>query len=328
MTREQVNQEEEGNNVIYSSCPSDFGGRKKAVLIGINYIGDKVELRGCINDVHNIREFITRKYGFPPSNMLILTDDQEDPQYHPTCMNILRACKWLVHGAQPGDSLFFHYSGHGGLTKNLDNTEVSGFDTTIYPLDFRTKGQIRDNTLHQALVKPLPKGARLTAVFDSCHSGTMLDLPFLYKCDGSLEVFTDHRHRKAALAIIQAGISLVSEENKRGLFRTIKENVEILFSSRDPREDIQEQFEEDNTSVADVYQFAGCRDDQTSADANIDNAATGAMSHALVACLEDNAEPTYAELLQSLRDYLKGNYTQIPQLSTGHPVDINRSFKM
>lgn len=112
------------------------------------------------------------------------------------------------------------------------------------------------------MVKPLPKGARLTAIFDSCHSGTMLDLPFLYKCDGSLEVFTDSRHRKAALAIIQAGLSLVSHEDKRSIFRSIKENMEVLFSLRDPREDMHEQFEEDNTSVADVYQFAGCRDDQ------------------------------------------------------------------
>lgn len=52
------------------------------------------------------------------------------------------------------------------------------------------------------------------------------------------------------------------------------------------------------------------------------------MSHALVACLEENPEPTYAELLHNLRAYLKGSYTQVPQLSTGHPVDINRTFRM
>lgn len=31
---------------------------------------------------------------------------------------------------------------------------------------------------HTLLVKPLPAGCRLTAIFDSCHSGTVMDLPY------------------------------------------------------------------------------------------------------------------------------------------------------
>lgn len=31
---------------------------------------------------------------------------------------ILRACSWLVADAKPGDSLFFHYSGHGSRMKD------------------------------------------------------------------------------------------------------------------------------------------------------------------------------------------------------------------
>jgi hypothetical protein len=38
-------------------------------------------------------------------------------------------------------------------------------------------------------------------------------------------------------------------------------------------------------SDADVIQFSGCRDDQTSADAHIDNQATGIMSHAFIKVL-------------------------------------------
>jgi hypothetical protein len=30
----------------------------------------------------------------------------------------MRACNWLVADAKPGDSLFFHYSGHGGRMKD------------------------------------------------------------------------------------------------------------------------------------------------------------------------------------------------------------------
>lgn len=34
--------------------------------------------------------------------------------------------------------------------------------------------------MHRIMVQPLPAGVRLTAIFDSCHSGTALDLPYIY----------------------------------------------------------------------------------------------------------------------------------------------------
>jgi hypothetical protein len=57
--------------------------------------------------------FIMEQYGFPQENMLMLTDDQEDPEYQPTAENIIGAMHWLVHDSAPGDSLFLHFSGHG-----------------------------------------------------------------------------------------------------------------------------------------------------------------------------------------------------------------------
>jgi metacaspase-1 len=40
----------------YSKC----NGRKKALCIGINYRGQRNELRGCINDAKAVREFLIR----------------------------------------------------------------------------------------------------------------------------------------------------------------------------------------------------------------------------------------------------------------------------
>lgn len=51
---------------------SDLHGKKKALLIGINYFGTKSELRGCINDVHNMVQFLTERYGFRKEDMVIL----------------------------------------------------------------------------------------------------------------------------------------------------------------------------------------------------------------------------------------------------------------
>ena len=98
--------------------------------------------------------------------MVILTDDQQDQRSVPTKENIIRAMQWLVMDAQPNDSLFFHYSGHGGQTKDLDGDEADGYDEVIYPVDFKQNGHIVDDIMHDIMVKPLPDGCRLTALFD------------------------------------------------------------------------------------------------------------------------------------------------------------------
>ena len=93
-------------------------GRRKALLIGINYFGTGNELRGCINDVHHMRDLLISE-GFDTKDMVILTDDQRNAQFVPTRDNILRACQWLVAGATFGDVLFFHFSGHGSQLEDL-----------------------------------------------------------------------------------------------------------------------------------------------------------------------------------------------------------------
>ena len=67
-------------------------------------------------------------------------------------------------------------AGHGGQTKDLDGDEEDGYDEVIYLVDFRQVGHIVDDEMHRILVQPLQAGVRLTVIFDSCHSGTALDL--------------------------------------------------------------------------------------------------------------------------------------------------------
>ena len=152
-----VSQAPPSHGGLLSNCQ----GKKKALLIGINYIGQKGELRGCINDVKNIKSLIkTRGFSKDPSRMVILTDDQRDPQYQPTRDNIIQGMHWLVDGAQPNDSLFFHYSGHGSQKKDSGSDEVDGSDETIVPLDYKSAGDIVDDEMNAILVQQLPRGAR------------------------------------------------------------------------------------------------------------------------------------------------------------------------
>jgi hypothetical protein len=87
------------------------GPVKKALLIGISYLGQRGELKGCINDVRCLRFMLTQKFGWPESAIVLLTEEECDPARMPTKQNMIRWMEWLVQGSIAGDSLFFGYSG-------------------------------------------------------------------------------------------------------------------------------------------------------------------------------------------------------------------------
>lgn len=159
---------------------SDSSGRKRALCIGINYRGKSNELQGCIQDAKDIRALLM-KHGYRDEDIRMLTDETD--KIPPTKDNILTALSWLVGGAGSDDSLFIHYSGHGSQIVDTDGDEVDGKDEVI---DCIGSSFISDDEIHEKL-KSLPCCCRLTTLFDSCHSGTILDLPYVYDCDGQRE---------------------------------------------------------------------------------------------------------------------------------------------
>jgi metacaspase-1 len=62
-----------------------------------------------------MKEFLLYK-GFQEGDMVVLTDspyvNPASPAF-PTGQNMLRAFNWLISNSE-GNSLFLHYSGHGG----------------------------------------------------------------------------------------------------------------------------------------------------------------------------------------------------------------------
>ncbi|XP_059317976.1 metacaspase-1-like [Lycium ferocissimum] len=181
-----------------TQLPSAFG-RKRALIIGITYKRTKNELKGCINDARCMKYLLVNRFKFPQESVLMLTEEERDPYRIPTKYNIRMAMHWLMQGVQAGDSLVFHYSGHGLQQRNYTGDEVDGYDETLCPSDFQTQGMIVDNELNATLVRPLPHGAKLHAIIDSCHSGTMLDLPYLCRMDRTGRyAWEDHRPRSGA----------------------------------------------------------------------------------------------------------------------------------
>ncbi|KNZ81863.1 Metacaspase-1 [Termitomyces sp. J132] len=300
----------------YSQCT----GKRKALCIGINYIGQQGQLRGCINDVHNIVNFLITNFGYKKDDIVVLTDDQNNPRAKPTKDNIISAMQWLVRNAAPNDSLFFHYSGHGGQTKDLDGDEADGYDEVIYPVDFQRNGHIVDDVLHEIMVKPLPAGCRLTSIFDSCHSGSVLDLPYIYSTEGKIK--EPNLAAEAGQGLLSA-VTSYARGDMSGVFQSAMGLVKTVTGNQ---EKVNKYARATRTSAADVISWSGCKDSQTSADTQEQGQATGAMSYAFIAVLRQNKQQSYQQLLVNIRDILKAKYDQKPQLSSSHPMDTNLLF--
>ncbi|KAG0189990.1 Ca(2+)-dependent cysteine protease [Apophysomyces sp. BC1034] len=298
---------------------SNCQGRKRALLVGINYFKSPNELKGCINDVHNVKQFLMTLYNFREEDMVILTDDQTNPRFIPTKQNMISGMQWLVHDARPNDSFFFHFSGHGGRVKDLDGDEDDGWDETIYPVDHKMypgdTGQLVDDDMHQIMVRPLPPGCRLTAIFDSCHSGTALDLPYVYSTQGNIK--EQSLFKDTGSGLLSAGMKYASG-NVGGALSSVMSIGNKLLKGKS----VDERVKQFKSSPADVVMFSGCKDEQTSADSFEAGRSTGAMSFAFTTALRQNRSQSYLQLLNSVRQILREKYSQRPQLSSSHPIDL------
>ncbi|CAG8485481.1 8141_t:CDS:2 [Paraglomus occultum] len=237
-------------------------GRKKALMIGINYYGSPYELKGCINDVANIKAFLLQ-HDYEESSIRVLTDDQLDTTKIPTRANMIEGLKWLVRDAQPG--------------------------------------------------------VRLTVIFDSCHSGTALDLPYTYSTKGIIK--EPGILKAGGSALFYAGISYL-----QGDLKVAKDNIHSFTKKAREGKVISQRNKANKSSKADVIMLSGCKDLQTSADAFEAGKSTGAMSYALITTVKKKYPLTYQELLNSVRDILTEKYLQKPQLSASHEIDMDALF--
>ena len=160
-----------------------YAPKKSAVLCGSNYPRTRYQLNGCLNDVATMQTLL-RSYGY--TNLTVITDKTA---IKPTARNVLAAFTRLLQTSNSGDTLFFHFSGHGS------------FEQGAYEQDDLLIGSdlvsIKDDVLKNTLRAYLKPNTRLFAVFDNCFSGTQLDLRYNYLSSDQPNVDTTKDDTKA-----------------------------------------------------------------------------------------------------------------------------------
>lgn len=275
---------------------------KKALLIGINRYGiPGSDLRGCINDVKNLQAVLTDMCGFRAQDITVLTD------LRATTKAMQASIDTLVRGARKGDILLLHYSGHGANVPDDNGDEADRRDEILCPTDLDWKKPLRDDWLRKTFDTMRTKGASLTVIMDCCHSGTN----------------TRVVHAPDAPSIpryLPNPWDIMAEESGRKLRGKVV--GELRRSSRATRK-------RSDVVVADIPEvlITGCRDTQTSADAEIGGTFNGALTYHLVQTLEAaQGTLTYRQLhAGTVAGLKKADFDQVPQLE-GRKAAFDRPF--
>lgn len=207
-----------------------------------------------------------------------------------------------------------------------DNITLLTDDTTVVPT--------RENILKELLALIISDATELYFHY-SGHGSSVRDLDG-DEDDGRDECLVplDYRHG-----------NMIIDDEIRGLLFCLGENQKLFCvldcchsgSGMDLKYNLYERYGGRYMSMIDdkkqrptrgqCVMLSGCEDSQTSADAYIGGKYQGAMTYAFLKALRDGAK-TYEDLIGSIRKILKeGKYTQLPNLSSGKPLNLRSAVR-
>jgi uncharacterized caspase-like protein len=262
---------------------------RRALCVGINQYQNypSAALQGCVNDAQDMKSALTKYLGFTAADVVELTDSQA------TKANIMKNLNDMVAGAKAGTytSLVFSMSSHGTQVPDKEGDEPDRADEAFCPNDLAEKGGewdrahlIVDDELHDLFIQ-LPSNVSLEVFLDTCHSGTGLK---------AIDLLLDRKPRYLPPPSL-AAFEKVEGKRSRGFYRAMLES-----------------------GVTHQILWAGCRADQTSADAKIDGIWHGAFTYYLVKAMNatQNKLSRKELLTKVIADLKKDKYTQVPQLES------------
>lgn len=259
----------------------------KALLIGINNY-PQAPLAGCVNDIHDVANFLVQKYNFKHSQVRLLVDGRA------TTKNILSRLDWLVSNLHAGDRVLFDYSGHGAqfAGRGSDN-EVDKLNEVVCPVDFdwSEEKMISDKQFHEIFSR-IPAGVKFNWISDSCHSGSLTrDLPppgAPKNCPRMYPVPLDMHWR------------LMVADEKKILNHKMSKNLDKGSYGI--------------AGALNVGFISGCKSDQTSADTVINGRPCGALTHYFLKALDGMLDQPLKVITSAVAKSLQiDRYSQIPQ---------------
>ena len=292
----------------------------KAVLLGINDYRNISDLRGCVNDVRNVERLLLDLYAFDESNIRVLTDS--DVIYD----NIVDSFTWLYTDANPDDRLLFHFQGMAVTQQATTSDEPVDELLCLWNMDWEVEDSyLVDDDLGK-LTEDLPAGALLTVILDCCHSGTgtkaisggpshkpvrsispksRLVLP-----QDTVETLPVDEQDATRSMLEKSGVSLAPKTAFKPVF------ARFVYPPAEIRKDAPKAKPRSARQLLNHLLLAAARDDQTAADAHIENEYQGAFTYYLCNAARQLGSTTSA---MAIHDSAKAGirnagYSQTPQL--------------
>ena len=263
-----------------------MASNRRALCVGINKFKNypQAALQGCVNDANDMEALLKRWLGFAAGDIVKLTDARA------TRANIMKNLKEMVDGAKKGkySYLVFSLSSHGTQVPDTSGDEPDRADEAVCPYDLASAGSfwdpkyiIIDDELNDLFVQ-LPANVLLEAYLDTCHSGTGIR---------AFDLLPDRKPRWMPPPSLEA-FKMVDGRRSRGLYKSFLEK-----------------------GIVHHILWAGCRADQTSADAHIDGGWHGAFTYYFCKVMNETKNKlARKEVLNRVRKALAPRYDQIPQL--------------
>jgi uncharacterized caspase-like protein len=257
---------------------------RQALCVGINNFQNlpDAKLNGCINDAHDMAAYL-KSLGFAEADITVLIDEQA------TKAAIMQRLTQMVNDAKAGKAkrIVFSLSSHGTQVPDTNGDEKDKADEAFCPTDLTQKGRvwhpdhiITDDELN-ALFAQLPANVLLEVYLDTCHSGTGIKQLWPVR----------YLPPPAPIEEVWEEMQGAKSLEERAIRPTVR---------------------------AQRVLWAGCRADQTSADASFDNRPSGAFTYYYLRTLRDlGGKATRSQIITRVRAQLRdAGFEQIPQLET------------